>query len=67
MFDDKNVPSEPRLLRSQDIARILNISVPSAYKLMEQGVLPVIRIGKSVRVHPDDLFRFINQQRERGC
>lgn len=55
--------NEPRLLRSRDVARILNISEPAAYKLLQQEVLPVIRIGRSVRVHNEDLMRFINEQR----
>ena len=51
-----------KLLKSEDIAEILNISKPFAYKLMQRGDIPTVRMGKSVRVRPIDLDNYIQKQ-----
>jgi excisionase family DNA binding protein len=38
------------LLRAEDVARVLNIGRSKAYELMASGQLPVVRIGRSIRV-----------------
>ena len=53
----------PRLLKASDVAKYLNISIALAYRLMQKGEIPVIRIHKSVRVREADLEEFIFQQR----
>jgi excisionase family DNA binding protein len=35
------------------------------YKLIRQGDLPVVRFGSSVRVHPEDWERLIEERRSR--
>ena len=52
-----------RLLKAVEVAHILNISRSLAYRLLQKGVIPVIRINQSVRVHPRDLERFIAENR----
>jgi excisionase family DNA binding protein len=52
---------ETRLLTAPDVARILNISKGSAYKLIQLNQIPSIRINRSVRVRPEDLDEFISQ------
>jgi len=47
------------LLRASDVAQKLNISKPYAYLLLSQGKIPSIRIGRSVRVQPNDLDDYI--------
>ncbi len=47
------------LLRANDVARILNISKALAYRLMEEGKIPTVRINRSVRVRPEDLEQYI--------
>jgi excisionase family DNA binding protein len=47
------------LLRSNDVARILNISRSQAYALMQENEIPVVRIGRVVRVRRQDLEAFI--------
>jgi len=51
-----------RLLRPEDVTSILNISLSFTYQLIQQGKLPSIRIGRSVRVRQRDLENFINSQ-----
>jgi excisionase family DNA binding protein len=48
-----------RLLRGNEVAQILNISRAYAYLLMKRGQIPAVRIGRSVRVRPEDLEKFI--------
>lgn len=47
------------LLKGDDVAKILNISRSFAYKLMHEGEIPTIRMGRSIRVHPKDLDDYI--------
>ena len=51
------------LLKAGDVARILNISQSMAYILMQTRAIPVVRIGRSVRVRPSDLEAYIDKCR----
>ena len=48
-----------RLLKGQEVAQILNVSKALAYRLMAQGQLPTVKLGRSVRVRPEDLEEFV--------
>ncbi len=50
-----------KLLSGEEVARILNISKAFAYHLMANGQIQTIRMGRSVRVRPEDLERFIQE------
>ena len=66
IYQNQNDRSNPiqleELLRREDVARILNISRSYAYLLMKRGELPIVRIGRSVRVRPSDLEQFIEKK-----
>ena len=47
------------LMTGEEIARILHVSRAYAYQLMRQKLIPTVKIGRSVRVRPEDLERFI--------
>jgi excisionase family DNA binding protein len=47
------------LLRARDIAFLLNISLPYAYRLMQTGEIRTVKMGRSVRVRKEDLIDFI--------
>lgn len=47
------------LLRAKDVASTLNISLALAYRLMQLGDIPVVKIGTAVRVRPEDLADYI--------
>ena len=51
--------SETRLLTADDVAERLQISRSFAYTLMCRGELPPVRLGRAVRVRPQDLEEFI--------
>lgn len=50
----------PKLLRDRDLARTLNISVRSVWKLVADGELPApIRLGRSTRWREHDIARWL--------
>jgi excisionase family DNA binding protein len=56
-----------RLLTLPEVGRYLGISRSAAYALARSGSLPTIRIARRVvRVHPDDLRRFLEARRSGG-
>jgi excisionase family DNA binding protein len=46
-------------LTARDIAPRLKISVPYAYRLMQQSVIPTVRLGRVVRVHASTFERWL--------
>lgn len=49
------------LLKAEQVARRLNISRAKAYQLMQQGIIPTVRILHSVRVRESDLEEYIQR------
>ena len=63
-----NLPSQPdisHLLKASEVAKYLQISKSSAYNLMKSGEIPVIRLGKAVRVREQDLEVYLQQCRSK--
>ena len=63
----RDAPSESaqdadEMLRARDVARIFRVSEPQAYSLMSSGRIPVIRLGRSVRVSRRELERWVAEQ-----
>jgi excisionase family DNA binding protein len=56
-------PKIEKLLKANDVAKLLNISRSFAYQLLQTGAIPVIRLGKSCRVKPQDLVEYIDRNR----
>ncbi|TFH33607.1 MAG: DNA-binding protein, partial [Anaerolineales bacterium] len=54
-----------RLLNAQDVAAALNMGLSTVYQLVERGELPSIQIGRSVRIRPEDLEKFIESKAQR--
>lgn len=61
-------PTSPlrRLLTVEETAQILNESTKATRRRIKSGELPHIRSGRLIRVHPDDLDRFIASRRMTG-
>ena len=53
----------PRLLTVSEAAEILNTSVKTVYRRLRTGELPAYRDGGILRIHPDDLARYIAERR----
>ena len=54
----------PALLTADDVAEYIGSSTRHVRRLIERGELPIIRIGKLVRITPDDLARLVAARRE---
>jgi excisionase family DNA binding protein len=52
---------EDRLLRAVEVQAQLGLSRAKVYRLMQQSVLPTVRIGGSVRVPRKALARWIEE------
>ena len=51
-----------KLLKGDEVARILDVSKTFAYLLMRQGKIPTVRMGRCVRVREQDLQEFIDNR-----
>jgi excisionase family DNA binding protein len=51
----------PRLLKPVEVASLLGISKSFAYRLLQTGEIPTVRLGKACRVRPQDLEAYIEQ------
>ncbi len=50
-FARENAPDKSKLLlRAEEVATKLSVGRATAYEMMAGGVLPTVRIGRSVRV-----------------
>jgi excisionase family DNA binding protein len=61
IMENVRLASNQKLLKAFEVAEILNISKSMAYRLIQQGQIPPIRIGRSVRVSMESLTTFIEQ------
>lgn len=50
------------LLRADQVAAILQVSVSKIYLMLQRNELPIVRLGKSVRVPADALADWIRQR-----
>ena len=50
------------LLRAEEVSKALNIGRSKAYEMMAGGELPIVRIGRSVRVPAKALEEWIEVQ-----
>ncbi len=52
-----------QLLKVAEVAHLLNISIPMAYRLVQRNEIPAVRIHTAVRVKPSDLQAYIDRSR----
>lgn len=57
--DNQRGTAMPRLLTVADVAGLMQLSTRQVRRLIAAECLPVVRIGRAVRVHPNDLKRLI--------
>jgi len=57
-----------KLLRPDEVAAILRLSKTRVYQLAKRGIIPFIKIGKSIRFILEDVYEFIrlNRRDQRG-
>jgi len=57
--------SEARLLTYREAGKILGVSERTVWQLVHDGKLPAVRFGRTVRIDPADLRRFIEAAKVR--
>lgn len=53
--------SSLRLLKVADVVKITQLSSSQIYTLIQEGTLTAIRFGHAVRIRPQDLEKFIQE------
>lgn len=48
-----------KLLKIAEVAERLDITIPRAYEMAREGVLPVVRLGRQIRIHPEKLEEWL--------
>ncbi len=54
---------QPRLLNLREVAQILHVSRSLVYQLIHARKIAAIRLGRLVRVHPQDLAAYMRENR----
>jgi excisionase family DNA binding protein len=54
---------EEGLLTVEDLARILRCGKTKAWQIVNSSELPIIRIGRLVRISPEDVAEFVRKNR----
>lgn len=54
-----------KLLKAKQVAETLNVSRAFAYRLMQTGMIPTVKIQGAKRVMQDDLLRFIQENKSK--
>lgn len=49
-----------RLLTVNDIAERAQVSARQVYRWIDDSLLPVVRLGRLIRIKEDDFSRFVN-------
>lgn len=50
-----------KLLKADEVAAILGVSKSFVYQIVRTGQLPAVHIGTAVRVRPEDLEAFVQE------
>ena len=62
LSETKNYDELPLFLNAEKLAKVLGVSISSAYELMHEKGFPSVRIGKRFIVPRDDLKRWMEEQ-----
>lgn len=56
--------NQDQLLKVTDVAERLSVSVTTVRRLIDKGKLQTVRIGRSVRIRPEDLEAYIESSKD---
>lgn len=56
----------PRLLTTEDASEYLTVSVRTMKKLLSDGLLPFVKIGRVTRIDARDLDEYLSRNRRRN-
>jgi excisionase family DNA binding protein len=60
-MSERNFPKPIQLFTGEEVAQILRISRAYAYRMMQRGDIPTIRLGRRVLVTQTSLLEFIQE------
>ena len=49
----------PALLTVPELAAVLRVGRNTAYRLIDAGIVPSIKIGRQIRVYREDVIRYV--------
>lgn len=56
------MPDAPEPMQTiEQVATWLNVARSTVYLMLERGELPVVRIGRSVRIRPEDVREYLER------
>ncbi len=58
----RGVSMDQMLLRAEEVQRVLGLGRSKIYEMIAAGELPVVRIGRSVRVPADALRQWVERK-----
>lgn len=58
--------SQDQLLTLAQVAERLQVSMSTVRRLVDRGALKTVRIGRNIRVRPEDLAKYIAAHLENG-
>lgn len=53
------------LLTPEEVAKKLHLAKSTVYAMAHRNLIPAIKIGKSLRIRPEALVKFLEQQEKR--
>jgi len=62
----QQIDSSTRFLTVSEVAAMLRVSTMTVYRLINSGDLQAARIGRSFRLRPEDLERYLNDRLTRA-
>lgn len=54
---------QERMYKVEDVQRRLGVGRATAYKLISKGEIPSYRVGRALRVKPEDMDSFLARNR----
>ena len=51
----------PALQTVSELATVLRVGRNTAYRLIDAGTIPAIKIGRQIRVYREDVIRFVSR------
>lgn len=54
------------LMTPEQVAKKLNVAKSTVYSFAHRGLIPAIKLGKSLRIRPEALAKFLEQQEKKA-
>jgi excisionase family DNA binding protein len=54
--------AEARFVTVTEVASLMRVSKMTVYRLIKQGDLPAVRIGRGIRIREEDVHRYLDSR-----